>query len=71
MGVLQGLNIPDLQLDILYGIPQNIIQFHQRKGCIGHTPGMNLLCLLIAEAWACSALSTEKLANHRSGVKEK
>jgi len=32
---------------------------------------MNSFCLLIAEAWVCSALSTEKLADHRPGVKEK
>ena len=71
MGVLQGLDIPDLYLVILYGVPQNIIQFRQRKGCIGHTPGINSLCLLIAESWVCSTLSTEKHANHRPGVEEK
>ena len=67
----QGLDVPDLTLVILYGVPQTIIDLRQRKGRTGRTPGINALCLMIAEAWACGALTAEKHAEHKPGVKEK
>ena len=69
--MLQGLDVPDLTLVILYGVPQTIIDLRQRKGPTGRTPGTNALCLTIAEAWACSALTAEKHAEHKPGVEEK
>ena len=63
--MLQGLDVPDLTHIILYGVPQTIIDLRQRKGQMGHMPGINALCLIIAEAWACSALMAEKHAEHK------
>jgi hypothetical protein len=48
-----------------------MIDLRQRKGRSGRTPGMDSLCLMIAEAWACGTLSAEKLVDHKPGVKEK
>jgi superfamily II DNA helicase RecQ len=67
----QGLNVPDLILVILYGVPQTIINLQQRKGWPGHTPGMNAPCLMIAEPWACSTPTAEALAESKPGVKQK
>jgi hypothetical protein len=67
----QGLDVLDLSMVVLYGVPQNIIQFRQKKGCMGHTPGMNSICLIIVEAWACGTVAAKVLAGHKPGTKEK
>ncbi|KAF7976463.1 hypothetical protein HWV62_6719 [Athelia sp. TMB] len=66
-----GLDVPDLEVVIMYGIPKTMIEFLQRMGRVGRTPTINAICLTIAEDWACKLAVEEEDVMRKVGVKEK
>jgi superfamily II DNA helicase RecQ len=68
----QGLNVPDLTVVVLFGVPQHLIDFCQKKkGRVGGASGSKAICLLIAEAWAWTwRIRGPELGNYKPGVEE-